>query len=164
MRVIRSVLVAVAAAQLLAGCDTINSVVPLKDTFKGMFSSPEPRTVAEQEQSYGDYLNARFAASEHNMRDAAQFYRESLVTDPGNQDLLARAFLFTASAGDVDGAGKYAQEVIDQEADNRAARMTLAIVAMHGSDYSEARTQLSRSATGPFTALTISRRVLTRRT
>ena len=137
---------------LLAGCDTINSVVPLKD----MFSSPEPLTVAQQEQSYGDYLNARFAASEHNMGDAAQFYRESLITDPGNQDLLARAFLFTASAGDVQGAGKYAQEVVDGEADNRAARMTLAIVAMHASDYAGARSQLAHSATGPFTALTIS--------
>jgi len=156
LRVTRALFVAAALAPLLAGCETMNSLVPPKTWFSSSDSETEARTTAQQSQSYGDYLNARFAASEHNMIDAARFYRESLQTDPNNGDLLARAFLFTASAGDVDSAGRYAQQVVDQEADNRAARMTLAIVALHNSDYSGARDQLKHSATGPFTALTIS--------
>ena len=105
--------------------------------------------------SYGNYLSARLAAGEHDMDNAAKFYRASLQANPDNPDLLARAFLYSASAGDLDGAAKLAAEVVVHEPDNRAARTTLAVAAFKNSDYVGARDQLSKSASGPFTALTI---------
>jgi tetratricopeptide (TPR) repeat protein len=100
-------------------------------------------------------LNARLAASQHDMDNAAKFYRASLDADPTNPDLLARAFLYSVSAGDMERAPKLAAQVVANEPDNRAARTTLAVDAIKKGDYEGARDQLSKSAQGPFAALTI---------
>jgi len=107
-------------------------------------------------QGYGDYLAGRLAATQHDMRDAAKFYQASLDDDPDNPQLLERAFLYTASAGDLDKAADYAKRVVELEKDNRAARLVLAITDIRHGDYSGARKQLAQSAGGPFTSLTIS--------
>ena len=106
--------------------------------------------------AYGSYLSARLAASEHDMANAAKLYRESLDSDPDNSDLLGRAFLYTAAAGDVDGAVSLAKRVVAGETDNRAARLALAVVALKRGNFAEARKEINQSGKGPFTALTLS--------
>lgn len=106
--------------------------------------------------AYGNYLSARLAASEHDMDNAAKLYRESLESDPDNSDLLGRAFLYTAAAGDIDNAADLAKRVVAGESDNRAARLTLAVVSLKRGDFAQARKQINQSGKGPFTALTLS--------
>ncbi|HVZ69449.1 MAG TPA: tetratricopeptide repeat protein [Rhizomicrobium sp.] len=117
--------------------------------------APPIRINEDLEKSYGNYLNARLAASQHDMANAAKFYMASLDADPNNPDLLARAFLYTVTAGDMNLAPKLAARVIANEPDNRVARTTLAVQAIGNKKYSEARDQLSKSAQGPFAILTI---------
>src|SRR5690242_19531461 len=65
-----------------------------------------------QAEAYGSYLAGRLAASEHDMPEAAQLFRQSLAQDPDNPDLLNRALLYTAGAGNVDEAARLADRVI----------------------------------------------------
>ncbi len=69
--------------------------------------------------------------------------------------MLARAFLYSVSAGDMARAPQLAAKVVVNEPDNRAARTTLAVEDIKKKDYEGARDQLSKSAQGPFAALTI---------
>jgi len=111
--------------------------------------------VSTDSTEFGNYLSARFAASQHNMKDAAIYYRASLAADPDNKDLLALAFFFSTSAGDIDDASKLAEKVVATQADDRAARLTLAVAALKHRDYAGARKQMSLSAKGPFSSLTV---------
>jgi tetratricopeptide (TPR) repeat protein len=118
-----------------------------------------PSTVAvggTQAQGFGDYLSARMAASRHDLPEAAKLYQQSLKDDPGNAELLAHAFLYTAASGDVDQAASFASRMVQGEAENRGARLALAVDAMKHGDYDAARMQVAQSGKGPFTALTLS--------
>ena len=110
---------------------------------------------APEGAGYGNYLNARLAANQHDLKSAAKFYRASLKDDPNNDDLLARAFLYSASAGEMDQAVALARKVVVSDPDNRAARTTLAVYELRQKDYGDVHKELAQSATGPFTALTI---------
>jgi tetratricopeptide (TPR) repeat protein len=110
---------------------------------------------ATQAESFGDYLSARLAASDHNMADAARLYAASLASDPDNVDILSRAFLYAAASGDVTTAAKLADRVVEKQPDNRAARLALAVAAIEKHDYAGARRDLSQSAKGAFTELTL---------
>ena len=106
-------------------------------------------------QAFSTYLSARFAAGEHDLPQAARFYGQSLTNDQGNPSLLALSFFYSTTSGDFDAAGKYAQAVIAATPDDRAARLALAVIGFKHKDYVDVRKQLSASAKGPFTALTL---------
>jgi len=89
------------------------------------------------------------------MADASRLYAASLAADPDNADILSHAFLYAAAAGDVATAAKLADRVIQKEPDNRAARLALAVAAIAKGEYGKARTDLSQSARGAFTELTL---------
>ena len=109
-----------------------------------------------QTAGYGSYLAGRFAAIQHDMGDASKFYQASLQDDPNNPQLLERAFLYTASAGDIDKSAAYGRRVVVLEKDNRAARLVLAIADIKNGNFEDAHEQIAQSAGGPFTSLTIS--------
>ena len=131
-------------ALLLAGCATV----------------PEGPEISAQSQrdaeAFSTYLSARFAASDHDMPEAAKYYSRALANDPSNSSLLALTFFYVTTSGDFDGAAKYAQQVVAATPDDRVARLTLAVLAFKRQDYASARQQLSQSAKGPFTVLTLS--------
>lgn len=104
---------------------------------------------------FADYLSARFAADNHDLDEAARLYMSSLERDPQNQQLLTFAFFYAASAGRVDEAAKLAERLTALTADDRAARLTLAVSAMKHHDYKGARTEIAKSAKGPFTSFTV---------
>src|SRR2546423_5252011 len=141
----RAFLLICVSAFALSACASIGIGVDQKS------SSPQ----ATQAESFGDYLSARLAASDHNMADAARLYAESLAADPDNVDILSRAFLYAAAAGDVPTAAKYADRVVQKQPDNRAARLARSVVAIEKRDYAGARADLSQSAKGAFTELTL---------
>ncbi len=105
---------------------------------------------------FGNYLSARFAASQHNLKDASTYYRASLAADPDNKILLALAFFFATSSGDIDNASKLAARVVALQPDDRAGRLTLTVAALKRHDYAEARNQIALSGKGPFSSLSIS--------
>ncbi len=130
-------------ALLLAGCATQSNV------------PAEPKADA-QSLAFSTYLSARFAAGEHDLPQAARYYSRSLANDPANPSLLALSFFYSTTSGDFDAAGKYAQAVIQATPDDRAARLALAVISFKHKDYADVRKQLSLSAKGPFTVLTLS--------
>ncbi len=121
---------------------------------QGAVSRADPQQ-SPQAQSYGDYLAARLAASDHNVADAARLYNSSLAADPGNADILSHAFLYTAASGDVAKAAQLAGQLVKTDPDNRAARLALAVAAMKTGDYASARADIKTSPKGSFTGLTM---------
>jgi len=142
----RAFLILCVASLALAGCGSMGI---------GINEEPTRTPQAAQAESFGDYLSARLAASDHNMADAARLYAASLAADPDNADILSRAFLYAAASGDVETAAGLAERVIQKEPDNRAARLALSVAAIKRGDYAKARSDLSQSAKGAFTELTL---------
>lgn len=133
-------------------CAVLSLSVSACADIRGIVQTPSDSGEAT---SFGDYLSARLAASDHDMVDAARLYRASLDGAPENANLLGHAFLYTAAAGDVGEASSLAKRVVASEPDNRAARLTLAVRDLGHGDYSAARAQTAQSAKGPFTTLTL---------
>jgi tetratricopeptide (TPR) repeat protein len=106
--------------------------------------------------AFSTYLSARFAAGEHDLPQAAHYYGRALANDPGNPSLLDLSFFYSTTSGDFDAAGKYARAVIAATPDERTARLALAVISFKHKDYADVRKQLSLSAKGPFTVLTLS--------
>jgi tetratricopeptide (TPR) repeat protein len=142
-----------ALALSLAACGTMGQQPTQQTSDASDFKVDLRRGNAEQE-IYANYLSARFAATEHDLHDASKYYRESLDHDPDNATLLALAFFYSTSSGEVDDAAKLAARVVKATPDDRAARLTLAVAAMKARNYADARTNLTQSAKGPFTNLT----------
>jgi tetratricopeptide (TPR) repeat protein len=131
-----------AAAVFLAGCAA---------------QGPAPRPADErQAQAFSTYLSARFAAGEHDLAAAARYYGIALGNDPANASLLALSFFYSTTSGDFESAAKYAQAVIAATPDDRAARLALAVIDFQQRNYGSVRRNLSQSAKGPFTVLTLS--------
>ena len=103
----------------------------------------------------GDYLSARFAASHHDFGEASRYFQSSLQLDPGNQQLLTFAFFYAASAGDIDKAAQLARRLVQKVPDDRAARLTLAVVELKARNFRKARREIDQSAKGPFTSFTV---------
>ena len=110
----------------------------------------------KQADAFSTYLSARFAAGEHDMDDASRYYSRSLQNDPENSDLLSLAFYFATTSGNVEDAGRLANQIVAKTKDDREARLALAVVAFKHKDYADVRKQLSLSAKGPFSILTAS--------
>jgi tetratricopeptide (TPR) repeat protein len=117
----------------------------------------QPLSPAQKEaQSYATYLSARFAAEDHDMSEAAKFYRRSLIGNPTNPELLSLSFFYSTTAGDFSAAADLARRVVGNIPDDRASRLLLASVALKQGDYAQTRKQLGLSAKGSFTTLTAS--------
>jgi tetratricopeptide (TPR) repeat protein len=134
------------AAILLTGCAVQN---PNGDLRLGT------RAADGQAGVFSTYLSARFAASDHDLGSAARYYSQTLKSDPSNGSLLGLSFFYSATSGDIASAGTYANTVVASAPDDRSARLTLAVIAFKKKDYAEARRNLSLSAKGPFTTLTL---------
>ncbi|HEY2837145.1 MAG TPA: tetratricopeptide repeat protein, partial [Rhizomicrobium sp.] len=132
-------------ALLLAGCANM----PTNRTT----GNPE---ADHQANAFSTYLSARFAANEHEMPQAARYYAQSLKNDPGNGSILSLAFFYATTSGDIEGAGKYATQIVAKSSDERSARLALAVIAFKHKNYADARKHLSLSAKGPFQALVVS--------
>ena len=139
----RRFLTLAAFSALLAGCANQQQAVP----------HPEDD---QQAQAFSTYLSARFAAGEHDLPQAAHYYSTALNRDPANPQLLALSFFYSTTSGDFDAAAKYANAVVTATPDDRAARLALAVISFKHRDYADVRRQLSLSAKGPFTVLTLS--------
>ena len=125
----------------------------------GCASQPQTPVSSDDDktsQAFSTYMAARFAADDHDHGQAAHYYGQALSEDPGNASLLGMSFFYSTTSGDFEAAGKYAQAVVAVTPDDRAARLALAVIDFKHKDYADVRRQLSLSAKGPFTTLTLS--------
>ncbi|HEX4270349.1 MAG TPA: tetratricopeptide repeat protein [Rhizomicrobium sp.] len=124
----------------------------------GCASQPQTQAAPDDKtaEAFSTYLSARFAADDHDLGEAARYYGQALSDDPGSPSLLAMSFFYSTTSGDFEAAGKYAQAVVAASPDDRAARLALAVIDFKHKDYADVRKQLSQSAKGPFTTLTLS--------
>jgi tetratricopeptide (TPR) repeat protein len=143
---------ALALALPLAACSSLPDFGPSASVNGAKIQTLPPSPEAE---AYGHYLSAHLAASRHDLHDAASYYREALDHDPDNSDLLARAFLYAAASGDVDGAADLAKRVVAGNPDDRAARLARTVRDIGQGQYADARKELAQSGKGPFTSLTL---------
>lgn len=137
-------------AVALSGC--AGTVEPAAE-----LSSPPPpasEPVPQASTLTGTYLAARFAAAEGELDGAAQYYTDLLQYDPGNRDLLARTFLYAATAGEMDTAIPLAHQLVLQDPRNRAAHLILAAEAMRSEDYDRVEDEIGQAGGGAFFSLT----------
>jgi tetratricopeptide (TPR) repeat protein len=102
----------------------------------------------------GNYLAARHAGQQRDAGAAAAYYRAALKRDPGNSELLDRAFLSFLVDGEVDEAVKYADRVVQLDKNDRVARLVLGVHSLKRKQYPAARRDLAQSVRGPITDLT----------
>jgi len=117
------------AALVLTAC----AAMPENAAIPASILEPEPIPVVSSVT--GTYLAARFASSQGEIDGAAAYYANLLEFDPGNSDLLARTFLFAASAGDMETAIPLAHRVVLLDPRNRPAHLMLAASALQAENY-----------------------------
>ncbi len=89
---------------------------------------------------FGNYLAARHAQMERKIPVAARLYLAALAKDPGNPDLLGRAFTLLAVDGAFGQALPLARRLVKLEAGNDGmARLVLAIERIKLGDFAAAR-------------------------
>jgi tetratricopeptide (TPR) repeat protein len=101
----------------------------------------------------GNYLAARHANAERDAGAAASFYRSALREDPKNTELLDRAFISTLADGDIDEAVKLAEKVLQNDKNNRVARLVIGVRALKQKNYAAAQQNINQSVRGPITDL-----------
>ena len=101
----------------------------------------------------GSYLAARHAGAERDSAAAAAYYLNVLKLDPRNPDLLSRSFLSVLTDGDVEGASKLAERVLEVDRTDRIAHLVIGVRALKQKQYGVARQNFAQSVRGPVTDL-----------
>jgi tetratricopeptide (TPR) repeat protein len=93
---------------------------------------------------YGSYLAGRYAANERDANSAASFFDKALKFDPDNPELLERAIMSEVAQGDLDGAAKHAEELIQKLPTARIPRLVIGVRAMRDGGYAKAREEFEK--------------------
>ncbi|MEO1650859.1 MAG: tetratricopeptide repeat protein [Pseudomonadota bacterium] len=102
----------------------------------------------------GSYLAGRIAGGVNDNQSAARFFGRALNGDPGNPQIIERAFLMTALEGSFDDALRLAKRVAEFNSENRVAQLWLAVGAYRDRDYRRAERHFKASSSGPIAELT----------
>jgi tetratricopeptide (TPR) repeat protein len=121
----------------------------------GELDPPQVKPEAESTQGRmaGNYLAARHATAERDSAAAANFYKSVLRDDPGNGDLLERAFISLLIEGKIDDSAPLADKVLQADKNNRVARLVLGVRALKQKKYAIAQQNINQSVRGPITDL-----------
>lgn len=115
--------------------------------------SPTARDLAGVTPS-GSYLAARHAGQQRDAAAAAAYYRAALKGDPKNTELLDRAFLSFLVNGEVDEAVKLAERILQNDKNDRIARLVMGVHGIKQKQFAPARQNIAQSIRGPITDLT----------
>lgn len=113
---------------------------------------PSAQDLAEMTAS-GSYLAARHAGQTRDAVAAAAYYRSAVRHDPGNPELVERAFLSLLIGGDVEESTKLADRILRTKKDDRVARLVVGIRNIKQKKYDLARRNVAQSVRGPITDL-----------
>lgn len=99
------------------------------------------RNAREEQQlskAYGAYIAGRVAHLRNNFNKAADYYIETLQSDPDNPELVSRVYLLLASEGRIDEAAKYARISRQNGDNNNFINIILSVNDMKHGRYEEA--------------------------
>ncbi len=102
----------------------------------------------------GSYLAGRLASQDRDNSAAAEYYNRALQSDPGNRDLLERAFLLELSSANIVKAEYLARRMIGVDPRNRLARIVVGLREFKAGAYEEARGHWTRAVHGAIGQLT----------
>lgn len=99
-----------------------------------------PATASDTEPTglAGSYLSALHAQFNADPETASDYYDKALELDPGNQNMVFRAFFQKAQAGDIDGAVTYAKQAYDERPSLAIAPLLIAVDYYGEGEFSEA--------------------------
>ena len=120
-------------------------------------STAEARQPDEFESSHsliGGYLAGRFAKSQHDIQEAANFYGSALLHDPQNEVLLEQAFLMELSAGRFERGKILAEQLAGLRPQHRLAQLYLGLDAFKAGDRDAAEKHFTAAGSGPIGELT----------
>jgi tetratricopeptide (TPR) repeat protein len=121
---------------------------------QGALAQSAPHPSGPRVSSSGNYLAARHAGNQRDASAASSYYRAALRADPKNTELLDRAFIAVLAEGDVDEAVRLAERVLQNDKNDRIARLVVGVRALKQKNYSVARQNIAQSVRGPVTDLT----------
>ena len=128
---------------------TVSGVSAQRASAQSTNSAPGPRVSPS-----GNYLAARHAQTQRDAAAASSYYRAALRADPKNTELLDRAFIAMLAEGDIEEAVKLAERVLQNDKNDRIARLVVGVRALKQKQYSIARQNINQSVRGPVTDLT----------
>ncbi|MBL4617422.1 MAG: tetratricopeptide repeat protein [Robiginitomaculum sp.] len=98
---------------------------------------------------YGDYLLARYASSESDVKNAAKYYKLALDKDQENTELRQRVMLSAVMASDIKTAAKLARVILETDKNDRLAVLIAASDEIKTGKYLVAAERLDQVNLGP---------------
>jgi len=127
---LRRAAAALAGFFLLAACQSTDTAV-------------EDASV-RQPSAYGSYLAGLYAWGQRDAQPAAGYFTDALALEPDNSDILTRAFLVSAEAGNTERAVAYAKRLEEDGRDDYLVAFALALDAFKNDDYTAAKAYLAK--------------------
>jgi len=106
-------------------------------------------TMRQSSSPYGDYLLARYASSEADVKNAAKYYKRALDKDRGNMELRQRVMLSAVMASDIKAAAKQARVILETDGNDRLAVLIAASDEIKAGKYLVAAERLDQVKLGP---------------
>lgn len=116
--------------------------------------APKASPYVSADSLEGNFLSGYIAVVSRDTGAAAHYYREALRDDPGNADLLDRAFISLLADGDFGEAVRIADRIVARDPTNGLAQLALAVRAIKGRQFVTARNILARGGRGRTADLT----------
>ena len=138
-----------ALAVLSTSCAWGEAVTP------GNGGSSDKHPVVISDSAMGNYLAGRFAHSQRDMSVAAQYLMAVLDEDPGNSELLRRAFMVMAIEGRMDQATSLARRLVALDETVPFAPYALIVDDFKHGRFAEAETRLKGLSTSGFNAFMV---------
>ncbi|MEK9944519.1 MAG: tetratricopeptide repeat protein [Alphaproteobacteria bacterium] len=129
-------LTTVAFAVLVAGSIAAGSLVSAQAANDLNDDQIAPERAADS--AFGSYLAGLYARATGDSRSAADFYAKAIADDPGNTDILRKAFRLTLAAGRVDEAVGLAGDIGAAEPNDGLAPLVLSIAAIREGRFDDA--------------------------
>ena len=93
----------------------------------------------------GNYLAAIVAGADHDTTAAASFAREALRFDPGNPQLIERAFVAALASGNMLDAFTLSNRLLARESTDGLAHLALGVRALKARQWAPARAQFAKA-------------------
>lgn len=122
----------------LAGLAGLTLALAPAALFPATASDTEPTGLA------GSYLSALHAQFNADPGTASAFYDKALELDPGNRNMVFRAFFQKAQAGDIEGAVTYAKMAYEERPSLAIAPLLIAVEHYSEGEFSDAMSLLER--------------------
>ena len=123
-------------------------VVPVTAVAQGATAPRSADSLEPADSLEGNYLAAIVAGASRDLGAASVYLREAVREDPGNNDLLERAFVAFLADGSMPDAFRAADRLIQLDPSNGLAQLVIGIRAIKQKSYQTARNHLQRGGRG----------------